>query len=162
MGTLFPRPAISVLLALLWVGLANDFDLNTAVMAAILAILIPLALRRYLPKLPQIKRPLLLLPYAALVLWDVLVSSIQVAKVILFMPNAKIKSAYVQIPVDLKSPQAVALLASTITMTPGTMTADISPDGSVLLVHCLHAESTDAVRDDIKSRYEQRLLRIFT
>ena len=46
-------------------------------------------------------------------------------------------------------------------MTPGTLTADLSADGRLLLVHALHAPDPDAVRDEIKSRYEARLQRIF-
>jgi multicomponent K+:H+ antiporter subunit E len=46
-------------------------------------------------------------------------------------------------------------------MTPGTVTADMSGDGKALLVHCLHAPNPDEVRDDIKTRYEARLMRIF-
>ena len=44
---------------------------------------------------------------------------------------------------------------------PGTVTADMSADGRSLLVHCLDATDADAIRDDIKSRYETRLMRIF-
>ena len=47
-------------------------------------------------------------------------------------------------------------------LTPGTVTADVSQNGNALLVHCLHAPDPDAVAADIKSRYESRLLRIFS
>ena len=46
-------------------------------------------------------------------------------------------------------------------MTPGTVTADMTADGTTLLIHSLHAPDPDAIRDDIKSRYEARLKRIF-
>ena len=53
------------------------------------------------------------------------------------------------------------MLAGTITMTPGTLTADISACGRALLVHCLDTDDPDAVRDEIKQRYERRLKEIF-
>ena len=53
------------------------------------------------------------------------------------------------------------MLAATITLTPGTVTADMSACGRALLIHSLHAPDPDAVRDEIKSRYEARLKRIF-
>ena len=59
------------------------------------------------------------------------------------------------------SPEAVALLAGTITMTPGTVTADVSADGKALLVHCLHAPDPEGVAAEIKDRYESRLKEIF-
>jgi multicomponent K+:H+ antiporter subunit E len=46
-------------------------------------------------------------------------------------------------------------------MTPGTVSATLAADGSAILVHCLHTDDPDSVRDDIKSRYERRLLEIF-
>ena len=53
------------------------------------------------------------------------------------------------------------MLAGTITMTPGTVSAMLSADGGSLLVHCLHTDDPDGVRDQIKSRYEGRLREIF-
>ena len=88
-------------------------------------------------------------------------ASFQVARIILFLPADQIRSAWITVPLDLTSPEAISLLAGTITMTPGTLTADLSADGRALLVHSLHAPDPDAVRDEIKTRYEARLKRIF-
>ena len=77
------------------------------------------------------------------------------------MPADKIQSAWIPIPIELKSPEAITMLAGTITLTPGTVTADMSSCGRVLLIHSLHAPDPDAIRDDIKTRYEARLKRIF-
>jgi multicomponent K+:H+ antiporter subunit E len=106
-------------------------------------------------------RPKALLAYIVIVVYDVIISSIAVAKIILFMPPAQIKSAFITVPIDLPSPEAITLLAGTITMTPGTLTVDIAADGRSLLIHSLHAPDPDAIRDDIKSRYEAPLKRIF-
>ena len=54
------------------------------------------------------------------------------------------------------------MLAGTITLTPGTVSADLSDQGHSLLVHVLHTDDPDAVRDDILTRYEARLLEIFS
>jgi multicomponent K+:H+ antiporter subunit E len=67
----------------------------------------------------------------------------------------------VTVPLELRTPEAITTLAGTITMTPGTLTADVSAEGHALLVHCLDAPDPDAVRDEIKSRYERRLMEIF-
>ena len=79
----------------------------------------------------------------------------------MFYPNARIKSAFIAVPITLTTPEAITMLAGTITMTPGTVTADMSSCGRVLLIHALHAPDPDAVRDDIIARYETRLKRIF-
>lgn len=161
MSRLFPHPMLSAALFLAWLLLAGSLSLNSLLMAAILASLIPLATQAYWPSRPKIRHPLRLLGYIAVVVWDVILANIQVARIILFMPAGQIKSAWISVPVDLPCPEAIALLAGTITLTPGTLTAEFSADNKALLIHALHAPDPDAIRDEIKSRYEARLQRIF-
>ena len=158
---LLPHPYLSLTLVVVWMLLVNQFKIGSLVMAAILALIIPHLTSAWWPDRPRVRRPLSLFAYALLVLWDVIVANFQVARIVLFMPNAKIRSAWITVPLDLKTPEAITLLAGTITMTPGTLTADMSTCGRALLIHALHAPDPDAVRDDIKSRYEARLKRIF-
>jgi multicomponent K+:H+ antiporter subunit E len=161
MRRLFPHPYLSVLLFITWFLLVNDIKLGSVVIAAILAITIPNLTEAYWPDRAKIISVPRLVAYCLLVLWDILVANVQVARIILFMPRDRITSAWIAIPIDLASPEAITLLAGTITMTPGTLTADMSACGRVLLIHALHAPDPDQVRDDIKARYETRLKRIF-
>ena len=158
---LFPHPFLSLLLFATWFLLVNDPKLGSVVLAAFLAIVIPLLTAPYWPGAPRIKSLPALLAYVALVIWDVIIANIEVAKIVLFMPRDRIQSRFIRVPIELKSPEAIAILAGTITMTPGTVTADMTADGTALLIHSLHAPDPDAIRDDIKSRYEARLKRIF-
>lgn len=161
MKRLFPHPYLTLTLILLWFMLVNELKFGSLVMATFLGTVIPLITSAWWPDRPRIKRPFGLAAYSLLVLWDVIVANFQVARIVLFMPRDRIQSNWVTIPLDLTSPEAITLLAGTITMTPGTLTADMSADGRALLVHALHAPDPDAVRDDIKARYEARLKRIF-
>ena len=90
-----------------------------------------------------------------------MVSNVQVAYWVLFLPSRSLRTQFVVVPLDLASPEAIALLAGTITMTPGTVSADLAADGSAILVHCLHTTDPDAVVRQIKTRYERRLKEIF-
>ena len=161
MRRLFPHPVLSATLTLLWLLLANRWTLGSLILALILATLIPLLTAPWWPDRPRVRRPLGLIGYLLVVIHDVIVASFQVARIILFLPADQIRSAWIAVPLDLTSPEAISLLAGTITMTPGTLTADVSADGRALLVHALHAPDPDAVRDEIKTRYEARLKRIF-
>lgn len=158
---LFPHPYLTLTLAVLWMLLVNQFKIGSLVMAAILATLIPFLTTAWWPNRPLVLHPLRLASYTVLVLWDVIIANFHVARIILFMPAHRIKSAWITVPIDLRSPEAITLLAGTITMTPGTLTADMSTCGRALLIHALHAPDPNAVRDEIKSRYEARLKRIF-
>jgi multicomponent K+:H+ antiporter subunit E len=161
MRKILPHPMLSLLIVILWMLLVNKLALGSLVMAAILGIIIPLLTAPYWPGRPKLARPIEFLAYIGIVVWDVIVSSFVVAKVILFLRPDQIKSAFITVPIDLPTPEAITLLAGTITMTPGTVTADIASNGRALLIHSLHAPDPDAVRDEIKSRYEARIKRIF-
>jgi len=161
MRRLFPHPYLTLTLTGLWFLLVNEWKLGSLVMALILATAIPLITSAWWPERPRLRRPFALAAYVALVLRDVIVANFQVARIVLFMPRDHIRSAWITVPLDLTQPEAISLLAGTITMTPGTLTADLSADGRALLVHALHAPDPDAVRDEIKARYESRLQRIF-
>lgn len=162
MQKLFPHPYLSATLLLTWVLLMNSIGPGAVLMGGFLGVVIPLLTAPYWPEHAAMKHPLRLVAYIGLVLGDVVVSSIQVAAIILFKPVDQIQSAWICVPIDLPSPEAQALLAGTITMTPGTLTADFAADGKSLLIHSLHAPDPDAVCAEIKSRYETRLKRIFT
>lgn len=161
MSRLLPHPVLSLVLFVLWLLLVNGPTAGSLMMAALLAVILPLAARRWLGSPAPVRHLPALLAYGLLVLWDIVLANLQVARIILFLPRDRIRSAWIAVPVTLHSPEAITLLAGTITMTPGTVTADMTPDGRVLLIHALHAPDPDAVRDDIKTRYEARLKRIF-
>ena len=158
---LFPHPLLTLLLAGVWILLQNKVTAGMAVFGLILGIIIPQITAVWWPDRPQGFRPLRMLSYALLVLWDIIIANIQVAWIVLTRPNAKLRPAWVVIPLDLQQPEAITVLAGTITLTPGTVSADLSEEGHSLLVHALDAPNPDAIRDEIKNRYERRLMEIF-
>lgn len=158
---LLPHPVLTVLLTIVWTMLQNSVSAGMVVFGLILGIIIPITTARWWPDRPRGPAPLLMLSYVAIVIYDIVVANIEVAWIILTKSNAKMQPNWVVVPLDLKSPEAITILAGTITLTPGTVSADMSDSGSCLLVHALDAADPDAVRDDIKNRYERRLLEIF-
>ncbi|MCF2905532.1 Na+/H+ antiporter subunit E [Octadecabacter sp. CECT 8868] len=158
---LFPHPLMTLLLAVVWLILQNDFSYGMAVFGLILGIIIPRAFAAWWPDRPRSFRMGRMIPYVLLVLWDIMVANVQVAWIVLTRRNRNLRPAWVVVPLDLRQPEAITVLAGTITLTPGTVSADISNTGHYLLVHALDAPDPDAVRDDIKSRYEARLKEIF-
>lgn len=158
---LLPHPVLSVVIAALWVALVNEVAIAHALFGAALGIVIPFITQVYWPDGPVIRRPLKIVEFIAIVVWDILVSNLQVARLILFRRSETLRSCFVAIPLDLRTPEAIAVLAGTITMTPGTISTDVASDRSALLVHCLDAEDARAVATQIKHRYERRLKEIF-
>ena len=158
---ILPHPLLTLTLVVVWQMLVNYVSLGTLVFGLILGIVIPLLTAPYWPDRPRLKNPAMIVEFILIVLWDIVVANIVVAKTILFTRNAAMHPAWITIPLDLRTPEAITVLAGTITMTPGTVSSDIAADGHSLLVHCLNAEDPDAVVADIKQRYERRLKEIF-
>jgi multicomponent K+:H+ antiporter subunit E len=161
MARLFPHPHLSVLLALVWVLLVNEFSTGTLLFGVVIGILVPLATSVYWPRRARIGAPLMAMEYALIVLWDIVVANVQVAWLILFRRGDGLRSRFVTVPLDARTPEAIAVFAGTITMTPGTVSTDLSADGRALLVHCLETDDPGATVARIKHRYERRLIRIF-
>ena len=158
---LLPHPLLTILLALVWVLLQNEITSGMAVFGIILGVIIPRATAIWWPDRPSGFRMAKMIPYCFLVMWDIIVANIQVAWIVLTVPNAKLKPAWIVVPLELVQPEAITVLAGTITLTPGTVSADLSDEGHSLLVHVLHTDDPEAVRDEIKERYERRLKEIF-
>ncbi|MCR9126904.1 MAG: Na+/H+ antiporter subunit E [Rhodobacteraceae bacterium] len=158
---LLPHPLLTVLLALVWVMLQNQLSAGMVVFGLILGIVIPVVTAAWWPDRPRGFRMGRFAVYMLIVLWDILIANIEVAWIVLTRPNAKMRPAWVVVPLDLRQPEAITVLAGTITLTPGTVSADLSDQGHCLLVHALDTPDPDAVRDEIKHRYERRLKEIF-
>ncbi|RYH11408.1 Na+/H+ antiporter subunit E [Tropicimonas sp. IMCC6043] len=157
----FPHPQLTAFLLLIWLLLVNNVTVGNVILGLIIGVAIPGITQPFWPNQPRIARPFKAVSYILLVIWDICVANVTVARIILFKSNANTHSHWIVVPLDLRSPEAITILAGTITMTPGTVTAMLAADASHLLVHCLDTDDPDAVRDEIKHRYERRLKEIF-
>ncbi len=95
-----------------------------------------------------------------LVLYDIVVANLRVAWLVLAGPR-QLRPLFVEVPLRLTNDLAISLLANTICLTPGTVSARLSADRATLLVHALDAADAAAVVADIKARYEAPLAEIF-
>ena len=159
---LLPHPLLTLILAAVWILLQNQVSAGMVVFGIILGIIIPWLTSIWWPDTPKGFRIGKMAMYSILVVWDIVVANIQVAWIVLTVPNAKLKPAWIVIPLELRQPEAITVLAGTITLTPGTVSCDLSAEGHSLLVHVLHTDDPDAVRDEINDRYQRRLMEIFT
>lgn len=158
---LLPHPLVTLLLAVVWVLLQNQFSWGMAVFGLILGVIIAKSTAVWWPQRPATISVGKFISYALIVLWDIMVANVQVAWIVISKPNSALKPAWIEVPLDLRQPEAITILAGTITLTPGTVSSDLSDEGHSLLVHVLHTEDADAERDTIKDRYERRLKEIF-
>ncbi len=158
---LFPHPWLSVVLFLTWMLLVNGWAVGSVIFAAMIGVAVPLMTAPYWPNAQGYSRPGKIPAYLLILIGDIVKANFSVARIVLFTPRHALRPAWITVPLDLRRPEAITALAGTITLTPGTVSCDLSEDGHALLVHCLHAPDPDAVLDEIKTRYEARLKEIF-
>jgi len=156
---LFPHPVMSVLLLLIWLITNQTLDPAHIVLGALIGFAIPFATRALWPERLHFVRPLRFLRLLGLVLADIVIANVQVALLILG-PQSRLRPAFFTVPLTLTNPYAISALASIITLTPGTVSADLSPDRRTLLVHALDIDDVPAMVAHIKARYEAPLLEI--
>lgn len=160
MRRILPHPVLSLFLWLIWLLLNNTMAAGHVVLGAILAIFIPWLSSAFWPEEVCIKRPMVLLRYILVVLWSIVVANINVAWLILGRSD-KLQPGFIKLELSLKSPVGISMLSNTISLTPGTVSCDLSDDRRFLLIHALHIDDVDAIISDIKTRFEQPLLEIF-
>ncbi len=160
MKKLFPAPLLSLCVFAVWLLLVGSVEPGHLVLAAVQAVLLPLIAQRLRGANAGMRRPLTALRLMLIVLWDIVISNIQVAKLILG-PEANIRPAFIWLPLDVSNQHAIATLAGIITMTPGTLSTEVSADNRYLLVHCFSLQDEAATIAQIKQRYEAPLKEIF-
>lgn len=155
-----PHPHLSILLLIIWLLLVNSVAFGQIVLGTVIAVLVPIYTNDFWTDRPQRIRLLPLLRYTMVVVFDIVVANVQVAALILG-PSKRLKPAFVHYPLELETEFAITLLASTISLTPGTVSADVDSDGRGLLIHALDVEDEAALIAQIRERYEKPLKEIF-
>ncbi len=150
----------SLTVFLFWLLLVDEVGLGQILMALLLALLMPqvsVRLEREFARIGQLRH----LPWLiVLLLKDIVTANLTVARQVLG-PNDKLHSQFVWVPLDLTNIHGISALASIITLTPGTLTAELSEDRKHLLIHCLSVEAPEALIAEIKTRYEAPMKKVF-
>lgn len=157
---LMPRPGLSFFLLLIWLLLNNTIAPGHILLGASIGFVIPLLTHPLTSPRPGISRPLKAVKYLAVLIYDIVVSNIEVALLICGSMR-KLTPGVLAIPLDLEDELPITLLASTISLTPGTVSAELSSDQRWLYIHALHLQDEQETIERIKARYEQPLKEIF-
>jgi len=149
------------LMAVAWGALTGDFSLlNLGAGAAIGLVALRIGGLRGRLSFGFVRRLPLALGFGVFFLKELVVANLRVAAMVLG-PRRWLKPALLALPLDVKSDPEIAMLANLITLTPGTLSVDVSPDRSTLYVHCLGVDDAEAVRREIKDGMERRVAELF-
>ena len=151
-----------IVLALVWGAISGNFSgLNLLLGAGIGAIAV-LLLSRISGSGKSLRRLRSAISLGLLFIYELLVSAVKVTLVVL-SPNlrATLRPAIVAFPLTIKSDAEITLLANLITLTPGTLSVDVSADRSLLYVHTLTLDTREALIADIAGGFEAKVREVF-
>jgi len=160
MSRWLPHPMLSAALAISWLLLTGERTFAHLLLGIALGVIIPLTIAPFLEHLPKVLSSRAAIALTLRVTWDIVLANIAVSRLVLG-PMDRLRPVFLHVPLALTHPQAVALLASIITMTPGTVSITVDDEKRELLVHALDCPDPEKTIADIKSRYEKPLLEIF-
>lgn len=161
MKLIFPAPLLSIALFILWLLLNQSVSKGHIVLGAILGLATPVLTRGLRPLPVRVRHPWTIFKLFVRVVIDTSVSNYQVLRFLLFPRLRKHPAAFVHIPLELKDPNGLAVLAMITCITPGTAWAEISRDRSVLLMHILEVGDEEPIIEHVKTKYERPLMEIF-
>jgi multicomponent Na+:H+ antiporter subunit E len=152
---------LNVLYAVIWAAFYGSFTVSvlvTGFMAGFLVLCLPLGIKGQKRYRDAIFQPV---AFVAIYLVELVASSIRVARDVI-RPDFRMQSAVVGVPLSAKSNLEITMLANLVSLTPGTLTVDLSEDRSTLYVHVMDMEDGDAnaFRRKLKGTLEQRVLRL--
>lgn len=157
---LLPSIPQSLAVFIFWLLMAEDYGPGNILMALLLAVLMPLLAGRLEREFARLGRLRGLVVLTGRLLVDIVVANITVARQVLG-PQDALRSQFIWLPLDLTNIHGISALTSVITLTPGTVSAELSEDRCHLLIHCLSVDDPDAMIREIKTRYEAPLREVF-
>jgi multicomponent K+:H+ antiporter subunit E len=160
MKRLLPFPYLSLMLLVVWLLMNNSMSPGQILLGLIFALLIPLGTSSMRKKQPTLKKPLSAAKYLLMLMGDIIVSNVEVAIQVLG-PVRKITPGFIAVPLDITQDLPITLLASSISLTPGTVSIEVSEDKRWLYVHVLNLVDEADTIANIKQRYESPLKEIF-
>lgn len=154
---------LNIMLALMWVALTGGFTPGNMLFGFGLGYFTLWAVRRvlgpstYFTKVPQV------LSFGVYFVYELVLANLRLAVDALtptsLRPRA-LQPRIVGVPLDAQTDGEITLLANLISLTPGTLTLDVSTDERMLYVHVIHGQDPDQVRREIKDGLERRLLNL--
>jgi multicomponent Na+:H+ antiporter subunit E len=149
---------LNLLLALAWMALTGEFTPLNFAAGFLLGYLMLRLLQRPGDPRNYFQRGALIIRFGFFYLKELFLANLRVAATVL-SPKMKMTPAIIAIPLEAESELSISLLANLITLTPGSLTLDISADCSVLYVHTMYTDDIDQFRLGIKD-LERRVLEV--
>lgn len=156
---MFGQILLNLFIALLWMSLHNSWHLSTLIVGYLVGLLLIFALRRFNHQQFYFRRVLAIVRLLLLFFKELVLSSFFVLKEIL-RPTARIKPGIIAVPTHLRSDWELTVFSMLITLTPGTLTLEISEKRDILFIHTMDIADTELVVKQIKNTFESAIMEV--
>ncbi|MBF0585954.1 Na+/H+ antiporter subunit E [Prosthecochloris sp. N3] len=149
----------NILLAIAWMLLVGEVSASTFTAGLVVGYLLLWLSRaawgetRYFSKIPLVVR------FVLYFLKELLIANLKVAFDIV-TPKDYMEPGIIAVPLDVETDIEITLFANLVTLTPGTLSLDVSADRTTLYVHALYVKDVDRFRHELKNGLEQRLIEV--
>ena len=158
---ILPSPLLTLALIVMWLVLNQSLSPGQIILGVIVGVAAPGLLASLRPARPRIRHPWILIRLILNVGKDVIQSNLDVFRTLLRTSSEPVHSRFIEIPLELRDPNALASLAMITTVVPGTVWCELARDSSTVLLHAWNAPDPDAFVAMYKQRYERPLIQIF-
>ncbi len=152
---------LNILLSLLWAAISGSFSAVTLGVGFVLGYLVVVAARPALGPSAYYTGLWRGLAFALFYVWELVVSSVRVAYDVL-TPRFHMRPGVIGLPLEARTDLEITALANLISLTPGTLSLDVSPDRRTLYIHAMYIdEDTEQLCAALKNNIERRVLTLF-
>ncbi len=151
---------INILLALAWGAVSGSFSEVNLAFGFVLGFGALFLIREQVGTNSYFQRFRKALALAVLFVYELVLSAWRVAMIVL-QPTIKLQPGIIALPLTVDRDFEITMLANLITLTPGTLSVDVSEDRKTLYVHCIDVPDPQATIDDIKNGFERKILEVF-
>jgi multicomponent Na+:H+ antiporter subunit E len=149
----------NISLAFIWAAVTGRFTLSNVAVGMIVGYGVLFVAQPLMGPSNYFRRIHYALGFAVFYLWQLITSNFRVAYDVL-TPGARARPGVLAIPLEAKSDAEITMLANLITLTPGSVSLDVSSDRRFLYLHAMYIDEVDKYRDNIKHSFERRVLEV--
>lgn len=149
----------NLMLAVVWAAALGELSLGHLGAGWLVGFLILAVGGRWIGSSSYVQRCLRVVEFAGFFVSQLVLSSLRVAADIL-TPAHRARPAIVAVPLDAKTDREITLLANLVSLTPGSLSLDVSADRRTLFVHVMFLDDVEACRREIKEGFERRVLEL--
>lgn len=151
---------LHIVLSMAWAAIAGNFSILNILVGFVFGLLSIWLVREQLGAASYFRKSRKIIGLVFLFIYELVLSTFKVAMYAL-KPKLDFKPGVIAFPLSVKSDIEITLLANLITLTPGTLSVDVSDDKMTLYVHAIDATDPEGIISDIANGFEKKVSEVF-